>query len=152
MVFCRCNWNGQGDFLCNWIMMFWLHVWDGEGMGCCSVNRREGKVGKGGIDCVLVVHDHKGKGLGVHVSDDVLTKWLGGEGAWVLLSDSKGGRQWLCPIVTLLGGEGVGCYSVMISSRNWGVFLKSCVFTYIFSAVITVFNVNPVVFLIFFYH
>lgn len=66
-------------------------------MGCYSVNRMEGKVGKGGIDCVLVIYDHKGKGLGVHVSDDVLTTWLGGEGAWVLLRDSNGGRQWLCP-------------------------------------------------------
>mgnify|MGYP003683540353 CR=1 FL=1 len=28
---------------------------------------------KGGIDCVLVIYDHKGRGLGVHVSDDVLT-------------------------------------------------------------------------------
>ena len=44
----------------------------------------------------------------------------------------------------------MGCYSVMISSRNWGVFLKCCVFTYTSSAVITVFNVNPVVFFIFF--
>ena len=42
-------------------------------MGCYSVNRRERKVRKGGIDCVLVIHNHKGKGLRVHVSDDVLT-------------------------------------------------------------------------------